>query len=78
MKKEEKNYEFLRKQGKKIRIEGILCIALGIIYLLMNILSKDEWYMYLVTGALFVFGIYFIIKSYSIKDTLGIVNKKSK
>lgn len=78
MKKEEENYEFLRKQAKRIRIEGILCIALGILYLLMNILENDKWYMYLVTLALFVFGIYFVIKSYSIRDTLGIVNKKTK
>jgi len=78
MKKEEKSKDFLKRQAKRIRIEGILCVSLGIIYLLMNIINSDKWYMYLITLALFVFGFYFIIKSYSIKDMLGIVNKKSK
>ena len=60
--------KFIKHQSKKIRIEGILCLALGLIYLLFNVYKKEGWYMYLVTLALFVFGAYFIYKSYSIKD----------
>lgn len=61
--------KFIKRQSKKIRIEGILCIALGLIYLLLNIYNKEGWSMYLVTLALFVFGTYFIYKSYSIKNS---------
>lgn len=60
--------KFIKHQSKKIRIEGILCLALGLIYLLFNIYKKEAWSMYLITLALFIFGIYFIYKSYSIKN----------
>ena len=77
MKKEEKTNsdyftteegKFIKHQSKKIRIEGILCIALGLIYLLFNIYKKEDWYMYIITISLFVFGSYFLYKSYSIKN----------
>lgn len=77
MKKEEKTNsdyftteegKFIKHQAKKIRIEGILCIALGLIYLLFNIYKKEDWYMYIITISLFVFGSYFLYKSYSIKN----------
>lgn len=72
MKKEKDYFEteegaFIRHQAKKIKIEGILCLALGLIYLVFNIYQKEKWYMYLVTLALFVFGSYFIYKANSIK-----------
>ena len=66
--KDTKEGQFIYKQVKRIRIEGILCISLGLIYLLFNILEKEAWYMYLVTLALFIFGGYFVYKSYSIKN----------
>ncbi len=73
--KKEKDYfqteegKFIKHQVKKIKIEGILCIALGLIYLVFNIYQKEKWYMYLVTIALFVFGLYFVYKANSIKIT---------
>lgn len=60
--------KFIKHQSKKIRIEGILCFALGLIYLLFNVYKKEAWQMYLLTIGLFVFGTYFIYKSYSIKN----------
>lgn len=77
MKKEKeviKNYfeteegKFIKHQSKKIRIEGILCLALGLIYLIFNVYKKEAWSMYLITIALFIFGTYFVYKSYSIKN----------
>ena len=38
--KDTKEGQFIYKQVKKIRIEGILCISLGLIYLLFNILEN--------------------------------------
>ena len=74
MKKEKDYFEteegtFIRHQAKKIKIEGILCLALGLIYLVFNIYQKEKWYMYIVTLALFVFGIYFLYQANNIKIT---------
>ena len=60
--------KFITHQSKKIRIEGILCFALGLIYLLFDVYKKEAWQMYLLTIGLFAFGTYFIYKSYSIKN----------
>ena len=60
--------KFIKHQSKKIRIEGILCFALGLIYLLFDVYKKEAWQMYLLTIGLFAFGTYFIYKSYSIKN----------
>ena len=73
--KKEKDYfqteegKFIKHQVKKIKIEGILCLALGLIYLVFNVYQKEKWYMYLVTLALFVFGIYFLYQANKIKIT---------
>ena len=32
--------KFIKHQSKKIRIEGILCFALGLIYLLFDVIKK--------------------------------------
>lgn len=88
--KEEKDYfqteegKFIKHQVKKIKIEGILCLALGLIYLVFNIYQKEKWFMYLVTLALIVFGIYFLYKANNIKITkqrlydYKVKNKKNK
>ena len=52
--------KFIKHQSKKIRIEGILCFALGLIYLLFDVYKKEAWQMYLLTIGLFAFGTYFI------------------
>ena len=51
--------KFIKHQSKKIRIEGILCFALGLIYLLFDVYKKEAWQMYLLTIGLFAFGTYF-------------------
>lgn len=57
------------KQFKKVLIDGILCVAAGLLYLVYNIFGDSNWYDYLICIALLTFGAYFIYKSYDLKIT---------
>ena len=59
----------INKRLKRLRITGILCIVLGITYLVINIIFKEEWYEYILPAFLFLFGPLFIYNSYSIRRT---------
>lgn len=48
---------------KRVNIIGITCLALGLIILVINILTKVKWYEYITVGALFVAGLIFIYTS---------------
>ena len=48
---------------KRVNIIGILCLILGIIILVINILTKVKWYEYITVIALFIVGLIFIYTS---------------
>ena len=48
---------------KRVNIIGILCLILGIIILVINLLTKVKWYEYITVGALFITGLVFIYTS---------------
>lgn len=48
---------------KRVSIIGILCLILGVIILVINILAQVKWYEYITVGALFIAGLVFIYTS---------------
>ena len=52
---------------KRVKITGILCITIGLIWLILSIYYQTRWYEYITSVLLIIFGIYFIINSLRIK-----------
>lgn len=52
---------------KRVNIIGIMCLILGLIILIINILTKVKWYEYITVGALFLAGLIFIYTSNKMK-----------
>ncbi len=57
-----KNYYF-----KRIKITGIICIIIGLSWLILNIYYKTAIYDYILAITLNCFGIFFIINSIRLK-----------
>lgn len=52
---------------KRVNIIGIICLVLGLIILIINILTSVKWYEYISVGALFLAGLIFIYTSNRIR-----------
>lgn len=52
---------------KRVNIIGIICLILGLVILVINILTKVKWYEYISVGALFLAGLIFIYTSNRIR-----------
>ncbi len=53
---------------KRVKIIGILCIMVGLSWLIISIFNKNQLYDYIISSTLVLFGIYFIINSKVIKN----------
>lgn len=64
---ESKTGKEINKRLKRVFVIGVLCILFGLIYLITNIVLKEEWYEYITPVLLFIFGPIFIYNSFSIR-----------
>ena len=64
-----KEGKVINKRLNRLRFTGSLCLVVGLIYLIINIIFKEEWYEYISPVLLFIFGPFFIYDSYSLKKT---------
>ena len=65
---------------KKAKITGILAIMFGIVWTILNIYYKLNWYDYVTAILLILFGIYFILNSKRIKyqEVNKFINEEQK
>ena len=57
----------MNKMFVRLIAEGILCLALGIYFLVSTIITKGEWWNYFLAGALFISGFTFLIGQWRVK-----------
>ena len=57
----------MKKMFFKLIIEGLLCLALGIYFVVSTIITNGEWWNYFLAGALFISGFTFLIGQYVVR-----------
>ncbi|MBQ8659858.1 MAG: hypothetical protein IJ475_03375 [Bacilli bacterium] len=57
----------LNKILSRLIVEGLLCLFLGIYFLVSTIINNGEWWYYFLAGALFIAAIAFLVGQWRIK-----------